>query len=330
MGLLWVFHDVKLDAFLASAPTMNWWWVAPAVLCEIVSYLCQGVRWMYLLRPVGSLSPLRATQAIYVSLFANELVPMRLGELVRAYLASRWMGLPVGSLIPSMLVERLLDGVWLALGIAGTAMFVPLPQKLLRGVYISGALLAAAVLLFGYLLFRGPRRLAEVAPSPITRHQQTWSITAFIRRTAIEASKIGSPRILALAAVFSVGLLTFQALAFWLVMVSYGLPLPLGPGLAVFLVVHLGTSIPNTPANVGSFQFFTVLGLTLCGVEKSMAAAFSVAVFLVLTLPLWVLGSVALARSGASLPALRLGIRDVTSPAEAVLKEDGIPYVRSL
>ena len=57
----------------------------------------------------------RATQAIYVGLFASEIAPMRLGELVRAYLASRWIARPFAAVVPSMLVERLIDGIWLAL-----------------------------------------------------------------------------------------------------------------------------------------------------------------------------------------------------------------------
>jgi uncharacterized protein (TIRG00374 family) len=312
-GLVWVFHDVQIGRFLASARAMNWWWLAPAVLCDVVSYLCQGIRWTYLLRPIGSLSPSHATQAIYVGLFTNELVPMRFGELVRAYLAARWMGMPLASLIPSMLVERLLDGVWLAFGIGGTAMLIPLPANVLHGVHIFGAVIVAAVLLFGLLLFCGPRRLADIAGEPTSSSRRSARIKLFLRRIAMETSRIGSPRILLLAGAFSVGLLIFQALAFWLVMISYGLSLPLGAGFAVFLLVHVGTAIPNAPANIGSFQFFTVLGLTLFGVEKNTAAAFSVAVFLILTLPLWALGFAALARSGASLPALRASIRDATS-----------------
>ena len=58
-------------------------------------------------------------------------------------------------------------------------------------------------------------------------------------------------------------------------------------GLAVFIIVHLGTLVPGAPANVGSYQFFTVLGLTLFGVEKAAAAGFSFVVFTVLTAPLW-------------------------------------------
>jgi hypothetical protein len=62
--------------------------------------------------------------------------------------------------------------------------------------------------------------------------------------------------------------------------------------------VWLGTLVPSAPANVGSYQFFTVLGLTLFGVEKATAAGFSLVVFTVLTAPLWAIELWALSSSG--------------------------------
>ncbi len=103
----------------------------------------------------------------------------------------------------------------------------------------------------------------------------------------------------------SVLILVFQALAFWLILRAYGLPLSVWIGAIVLLIVHLGTALPNAPGNVGTYQFFCVVGLTFFGVAKSQATGFSLVVFVLLTIPLWVLGSVALARSGFSLRAIR-------------------------
>jgi hypothetical protein len=78
---------------------------------------------------------------------------------------------------------------------------------------------------------------------------------------------------------------------------------------ATLIVIHLGTAIPNAPANVGTYQFFCVVALTLFGVDKTIATGFSVVVFVVLTVPLWLLGSLALGRSGATLAGVRAQIR---------------------
>jgi ABC-type branched-subunit amino acid transport system permease subunit len=71
------------------------------------------------------------------------------------------------------------------------------------------------------------------------------------------------------------------------------------------VIVNLGTALPNTPANIGSYQFFTVLGLTLFGVEKTSATGFSLVVFTLLALPPLIIGFLALSHSGMSLAAIR-------------------------
>jgi ABC-type branched-subunit amino acid transport system permease subunit len=71
----------------------------------------------------------------------------------------------------------------------------------------------------------------------------------------------------------------------------------------------LGTLIPNAPANVGSYQFFTVVGLTLFGVDETWATGFSLFAFTLLTLPLLIIGFVAFSRSGMSLAAIRQELR---------------------
>ena len=130
-------------------------------------------------------------------------------------------------------------------------------------------------------------------------------ISSFLRSLADDLRKIGISRNLYLAVPLSAAMLVCQALAVWFTMLAYGLRLPVEAGVAVMLIVRLGTAIPNAPANVGSFQFFTVLALGLFAVDKTVAAGFSIVDFAVLTVPLWGLGLLALTRSGMSLASVR-------------------------
>jgi hypothetical protein len=104
-------------------------------------------------------------------------------------------------------------------------------------------------------------------------------------------------------------------LSFWLVMIAFGIRLSPLAGALVFLIVHVGTALPNAPSNVGAYQFFCVVGLQLFGVEKTLAAAFSIVVFVLLTLPLWVLGFIAMARSGATIATIRADLAGRTPGA---------------
>ncbi len=303
-GLIWVLRDFQPGQLRVLIANLDWRWIAPAVVCDVMSYVCQGARWRLLLKPLGDLTTLRATQAIYAGLFTNEILPMRLGELVRAYLASRWTAAKFVAVIPSMVVERLFDGVWLAAGIGLTAVFAPLPKYLIRAADALGAgvILAAGALC--YFVLRPPNA-KRFGAGPLR------FVSSLLEKLSGALQGMARTREFYLSLAGSLLPLAFQAMAFWLVMLGCGLQLSFWIGAAVFLIVRLGTVIPGAPANIGSYQFFTVVGLTLFGVDKSAATGFSLVVFALLTLPLLVVGFVAMSASGTSLLKIRREVQSL-------------------
>jgi glycosyltransferase 2 family protein len=301
--LVWVFHNVDPRHLLATMVITHWWLVALAMVADILTYVLQALRWKLLLTPVGRLSTLRAAQGIYAGLFTNELVPLRFGELVRAFLVSRWLSLRFTKVLPSMLVERFLDALWLATGFVLAAIFVRLPKNLLEVGDALGAMVLLGALLLLWMLSakKEPPQSQPASPGILGALQH------FVSHLACGFRAIGISRRLYLAALLSAAMLACQALALWLMVLACRIDLPLGTAAVILLVIRLGTAIPNAPANVGSFQFFTVLALGLFGVDKTVAAGFSMVYFLALTIPLWTLGLVAISRTGMNLSTIRFG-----------------------
>ncbi|MCC6263399.1 MAG: flippase-like domain-containing protein [Bryobacterales bacterium] len=308
-ALLWVFHDISWKTILGQIKSIDARWLVPAIAADVLSYYCQGIRWHYLLRPAGNLSSWKSTQAIYVGLFVNEILPMRLGEVAAAFLAGLWLRLPISQVLPSMLIGRLLDGVWLALAVSLLLVIVPLPGNLEWAGNLFGIAVAIGVALFLLLLLPRVRRFIAGETPPPPGAGFGGKLRGWFTDLVHGIHEIRQPRVLIASAVASFGVLLFQTLAFCSVVAAYHLPVSVLAGVAVFLIVHLGTAIPNAPANVGSFQLFTVLGLSLFGVEKDLAAGFSAGVFLVLTVPLWLIGFLALSRTGLTLRSIRQQLR---------------------
>src|SRR5262249_42610347 len=154
---------------------------------------------------------------------------------------------------------------WLAVGIGLTAIFVPLPRELLRAADALGAIVLIAAAALSYFALRssadhgqGKEKLSRLA----------GFISPLIEKLSRGLRGIGRTRAFYWSFACSALYVFLQALAFWLVMLGYGFRLSFWIGMAVFTIVHLGTAIPNAPANVGSYQFFCVAGLTLFGVSK--------------------------------------------------------------
>jgi uncharacterized membrane protein YbhN (UPF0104 family) len=190
-------------------------------------------------------------------------------------------------------------------GIGLTAFFVALPANLREAGDLLGIIVLAAT---GFFVYTIMRKRDTVGP-PASREISTWNgssfVTSSIWRLVSGVQRIGRSRYFYMALGLSLLVLVLQALAFWLVMWSYGLRSSFWVGFVVFMIVHLGTALPNAPANLGTYQFFCVVGLALFGVEKTPATGFSLVVFVILTIPLWVLGFIALRYSGSTLYAIR-------------------------
>jgi uncharacterized protein (TIRG00374 family) len=315
-GLAWVFHDVHWSELLRNMGALNWWWVPPGIIADILSYVCQGYRWHLLLKPLGDVTTMRSTQAVYSGLFINELLPMHIGEVARAYLVSRWISKDIVAVIPSMAMERLFEGIWLAAGVGLTAIFVDLPRSLVLAVDIFGLVVLALTGIVILLIFRKSWNLQEIAAGEKVRWKPARWLVRVLGRLQGGLRDIGLSRYSLGAFFVSLFMFVFQALAFWFIMKAYGLDYSVWVGAAVFLIVHFGTSLPNTPGNIGTYQLFCVLGLTLFGVDKTTAAGFSVVVFILLSLPLWVLGFVALGQSGMTLGAIRNKVMNLRAVRE--------------
>lgn len=230
---------------------------------------------------------------------------MRLGELVRAYLISRWIAVDFSAVLPSIAVERLSDGVWLALGTGLLMIFVPLPHAIMTAGDILGSAVITGTGVFIYLTLRYRDTPGMTGQQRTSLRKPVLYIRSLIGQFAEGLRSIGLSRPFFGAFFLSLLFLSFQILAFWFMMVAYRLALPFWIGVVVALIIIIGTVIPNTPSNVGSFQFFCVLGLTLFGVDKTVAAGFSIVLFALLTIPLWVLGFIALGFSGMTLSGIR-------------------------
>jgi hypothetical protein len=269
--LAWVLHDIDAAAFGQGVRGIRWSWVATGLLFDVLSYVGQGWRWGLLL---DGLTAGKATQAVYAGLFTNEVLPLRLGEAVRAWLARRWSGVHLKTVIGSMATERVFDAVWLAAGLALASQWIALPPAwAATGRWLA---LAAALAALAFLMWRREARVTGA-----------FLVSALV--------------------------LLGQALAFASIAKACSIPLPIWKTAVSLLIVRTGTAIPNAPANVGSYQFFTVVGLTWLGVAKSQAMIFSVVVFVLLTLPLWLLGFLALRSAGYSLTQIRQEMRSIST-----------------
>jgi uncharacterized protein (TIRG00374 family) len=291
--LLWVLHGYAIKGLPHDIRSLDWRWVSVSILADLAVYIAHGWRWNTLLAPIVRLRFWRTVQAIYIGLFANEVLPLRAGELIRCYLLAHWSGLRLSLSFASAAVERLIDGVWMLLAFLITASFVRgIPKDLIILVQALGALivLSAAAMIWIVSASRQPHAVDN---------ESRWSST--MRHVVEGLQLMGNLRTLGMTSLISLLYLLLQILTVYALMKSYGLDLSFWVAAGVLAIIRVATVLPNAPGNVGLLNVACVAALRLFDVETNDAKTFSFILLGAQAFPLLLGGAIATALTGSNI-----------------------------
>jgi uncharacterized protein (TIRG00374 family) len=290
--LVWVYWGYPWHKELPKLLRIDWHWVIIGCAFEVGTYFMQGWRWSLALRPVGRVKTTLATRAVYVGIFANEVLPMRTGEVLRCFLLAKWARIRLSIVFSSAVLERVMDGVWLLALFGFAVSFVDLPQSIVWGAQALALLVVVLAMALVALMFsKGlAHRFAQMG-------KWTQKFAAFI----LGFNALGRSRTLLWSFLVSLLYLLFQVVPVYALAHGYGVPLTVFAATTVLIILRLGTVIPQGPGNVGVTQAVLVLGLSLFGVDRNTATGLATVLFAVITVPLVLTGFVAFLITGMKL-----------------------------
>ncbi len=277
-------------------------------------YVCHGWRWTLLLRPVQRLPFWRTVQAIYIGLFANEVLPLRVGELIRCYLVAHWNDLHISVVFASVGIERVIDGFWMVLSFVITVHFLKgLPPWLHDSVRLVEVGVFIGIVGLAYVMIHKSHAHAIV-------RQSRWAAT--LHHVVEGLNTMGDLRTLGRVVPVSLLYLVLQVLSYWCLMKAFLLDLSPWDAAAVLAIVRLGTAIPSAPGNIGLFQAACVVALHALGVEMDPAKTFTIVLWTANTLPLLIGGAVATALTGLNLGEIHHHARTKMQAGEVKTREE--------
>lgn len=299
-----VLKDAPLSSIWSEVRQMSWKWVAIAVVSDVCVYLLHGVRWKLLLAPIQRIPFVQCVEAIYVGLFANEVLPLRAGEVIRCFLLSKSSAIPVSVSFASALIERLFDGVWLMLCF-GLALRMGKPPKiLLNGGYAIGIIMILLTVLLAVAMYTRKQSLGKV----VSFRWPTWFNTLID-----DLHLIGHSRYLYLSFLVSGLYMICQMAPLYATVQAADLDVPWTASFTMLVLLRLSSIIPQAPGNLGVFNLVAAQSLVMFGLDRGLAKIFSIQLWGVVTLPLMAIGFIAVAVEGINLSHLH---REATEVAK--------------
>jgi uncharacterized protein (TIRG00374 family) len=278
-----------------------------AVVVGLTGVWARARRWRWLFPPGPE--PPGIVPATMIGYMANNVLPLRAGELVRIYLLARRVRESEGIssaqsfwlVTATLVVERVLDSLAIVLMLAVLVLTIPVPRVV---EWAAGVLFAIDVV--------GVSTLVAVARAPDTcrrlllRLLGHWPAAArrvaAVFDTALRGlDGIRSASHLAPLALWTALVWLLPATAAWAMLRAVHLDLPFAAGWTVLAFVGIGISVPSAPGFVGVFHAAATAALEVFGVPRSPALAYALLYHATAVVPLTIVGWLFLLREHVSL-----------------------------
>ncbi len=313
-----VVKQINLQELGRALSQAQYGYVLPAAVLIVLGLAARAVRWRVLLNYVLPLW--RSFNIINVTYLINGLVPFRLGELARAFLASRAdPPVPMFTSFSTIIVERLLDtlAVLVILGLALTTAPIPPELQAVSAVFAPLVLIGFAVLI---IMAISPERsaaiVARVVPDSIA---ERWHIIEWFKQFLDGLKPLTHLRTLIPIILWTVIAWGLSIASGYVLMIAF---FGEGSWAATCLftaAASFAVAVPAVPGNVGPYEASIVLALqamNLNGTYETMVA-FAIVVHALNLGMSAILGVFGFIQEGISLEQLSEGMRGMRQQESA-------------
>jgi uncharacterized protein (TIRG00374 family) len=306
VGLMW--------SALRSA---DYGWVLVSMGIIVIGLFARGARWKVLLG--GALPFGRAFDLTNISYLLNNVLPLRVGELARTYLATQATPpVPVMKSIGTIVVERLVDVLAVLVILALALSAGPLPNELRASAafFVPVVIVGFAVLLI--LASQRKRALSFgavlIARLPVIRR---WNVVAWLEHFLDGLVPLTQPADLIQVLLLTTASWICSLLSGYVLMIAFFGHADWATTCLFSAAASLAVAVPAVPGNLGTYEVSILLALRAMGYGDPIATAtaFAVAVHAVNLLVNSSLGVYGFIHEGVSLGQLSQGVREMKTPS---------------
>ena len=286
------FRNVDFRELWIAFQSVNYIYTIPIMLINLLSLWIRAVRWRYLLSPIKSVGLPELFKATAIGFMANNILPARIGELVRAFILGDREKISKTACLATLVVERLFDGFSILLLFLGVLLFMPFPEtagliltpnriKMIGWFSFLFYFLVLAVLILMRFHNHRLNRLIGLVLKPFPARVSN-RILEIINSFVFGLEILRQKKDILIIKGYSLLLWIVLSLCVYLLFLGFGLHLTLLQAFFVEIVLIFGVSIPSAPGYIGTFHWACAAGLAFFGIEPNLAKTFSIILWLCL------------------------------------------------
>ncbi len=306
-----VVSQMDLARLGVALSTARWGYIPLCALLLVAALIPRALRWNALLS--HSLPYWRAFSIMNVAYLVNGVLPLRIGEVARAYLATRAdPPVPVFKTVSTIIVERLLDllAVVAMLGVALAAG--PLPDAIRKPALVLGPLSLIGFLALVLLAYQRTfaLRLSDRMSARIALARRL-NLNRWLAQFLDGLAPLTKPAMLVQAIALTAISWGLSIAAGYVLMYTFYERASLVTTCMYIAAAALAIAVPAVPGNIGTYELSVLLALEATGYGEAANTAVLFAILvhginLIVHATMGVLGFV---QEGISLEQLSQGVR---------------------
>lgn len=318
LGALWLaFRGLHWGEVGSALRDANYPLLLAAAVLMFLSLYLRALRWAVLFHPHAHLRVGALMGAMNVGYAVSNLLPLRVGELVRAYLIGEVEQVSAAHALSTIVVERVLDVLTVVLMLVLLLPFIDAPAWAARSALVAGvAFLVLAVLLATLSLARSwALGVVDWGVRPVPAR-----FRAPLRQAAESVMKgfgvLSNPAVLAQGAAWSFACWTSSMLMMFAVQQAFDLGAGFAAAPFVVATTSLAMMVPASPGYIGTFELVVIEGMeNVFDVGSNAAAGYTLVQHAFLYLAPLIVAAVYLWRERRAWQQVRFWARQA-APAE--------------
>jgi len=267
-----------------------------------------------MLRSLKVISIWRMTKFVTIGFMTNNLLPARLGEFARSLIIANEEHISARSSFASVVLERVFDGVVIVGLLLILTIQQPFPPWVKQMGVVATAIFATGFIVLILLGYKGEKLIGVIQNR--LKEGIIRKIAEFMLKFVTGLEMLKSKSQIAMVLFLSGLIWSIEVVNYFIVMKSFGIQLTIGAAAFTLVVANLGIMIPSSPGNVGTMQYFIILGLSVYGLTKDLALAYALVLHGLMYLSITILGIYFLYQMGLSFRSIRLSGKSRTEITE--------------
>jgi uncharacterized protein (TIRG00374 family) len=234
-----------------------------------------------------------------IGFFSNNIIPLRLGELIRAKITGERFLVSRSSVLATIIIERMFDIIMFISLFFVITVFMSFPEFIKKSFYFLTMILVICLVVLYIMLMHEDKVLKILSKIPMPAILKSFILEIFNKFTD-GLVILKKPAIIIKTFMMSAILWVFEALFFTIVAHACGIHLSLLGAIFTVIVIAVGSIIPTAPGCFGAFELLGVLALSTMSVDKDTAFACTAIYHLLQLVVIFVLGAICVMKAKLS------------------------------